>query len=165
MFKGGLQLEDEAPEFVEGQEVFICQAEGQPPFKLKIRRLPVRRYKAIFAKLQRVQGAGFRAASREAQKVDREYLEEVIEGWSGLTIPNWREVVSDGKAIRFRDDEGKDITDKKIAEKFEIEFDLDYLVYVYENSWPDTFANPIFQYVKEGAEKADSEEGQLKKSS
>ena len=105
MFKGGLQLEDEATDFVEGREILICQAEGQPPSSS---RFVVFRFAGTRQFSRSCNGCRVRAsaASREAQKVDREYLEEVVEGLVRLTIPNWREVVSDGKAIRFRDDEG-----------------------------------------------------------
>lgn len=145
-------------------DVPICQEEGEPQFIVKVRNLPVRRYQAIFAKLSRFQGAGFRKQQQESSKVDREYLEEVIEGWEGCTPKNWTFVCRDGKALRIEDEvTGKDVTAERTAQHWPIPFDIDMMIHLYQNSWPDSFGNLIFQAVKGEIDKAEAEEQKAKK--
>jgi hypothetical protein len=74
--------------------VHICQALADgPPFRVKLRFLPVHRHGEIFedATLARMRRSP--EAEAEQMRAEKTYLQEYIEDWEGLTIPNYNFLV------------------------------------------------------------------------
>ena len=137
--------------------VTICQAEDDgPAFVVDIKQLPVKEYRKIFQKQQAQASGGFRASKNAADKSDKEYLEKVCAGGSGLTVANWEFIVKDGRGL----------TGDNIAvwrkEKKEIPVNQDVLFYLYRNTWPDDFGNKIFEVVQGNAAELEEDEDDLK---
>lgn len=150
----GLELE-EASDVVES--VPIVQAdEAGPVFTVQVKILPLKEYRAIFNKLNTANVGGTRQSQQLQDKVDRDYLTRVIAGWSGLTLDNWEAIVRDGK--KFTGPKA----DKMRKDNEELSFTTERAFYLYRNTWPQVFGNPIFDKLQEGATQAEAEESNVK---
>lgn len=151
----GLELEDIDDNLV---DVYVCQAdESGPKFSLKVRVLPIKEYRAVFAKLNQSEGGGFRKNQSNQDKVDRDYLKRVVKGWSGLTVSNWNEIVRDGRKL------GGEKMEEYAKQHTEIDFSDDACFYLYRNTWPQDFGNKIFDVLQAGAAEEEEYEEELKK--
>ena len=152
----GLELEEDDSNLVDCK---IHQEEDDGPiFTVKVRILPVREYRKIFAKLQGRDTGGFRSNNAAQDKVDRDYLEKVVKGWSGLTVANWNSLVRDGKKI------GGEKAAAFEKKKEEIPFSQEACFYLYRNTWPQDFGNKVFDLLQDGAAEEEEYEEDLKKS-
>lgn len=116
-----------------------------PAFVCKIRQMPVKEYRKVFEKLNQNQNAGgFRRNTAQNDKVDREYLKRAIVDWSGLTIDNWNAICRDGKKL----------TGPKGGE---IAYSEDAAFYLYRNTFPSDFGDPVWETLKNGAEEQEDE--------
>lgn len=150
----GYALEDDDNKII---PVTICQGTDEdPPFVVDVRVLPIKEYRAVFAKLQKSQDGGFRQAKDAQDKVDRDYLNKVVRGWNGLTPGNWNYLVRDGKKL---------VVDSSLTGnvKKEIAFSAEAVFYLYRNTWPQDFGNKVFEAVQAGAAEQEEEEESLKK--
>lgn len=146
----GLELEDKGSETV---PIGICQAEDDgPEFKIQVKVLPIKEYRKIYKRLQSDDG-GFRSNNSAQDKADRDYIDKVIAGWSGLTVANWNRIVRDGKTL------GGAKVAEMAAKKAEIKFSAEAAFYLHRNTWPQDFGNKVFKAVQEGAEAAEEDEG------
>tara|TARA_Y100000385_G_scaffold161498_1_gene167484 strand:- start:499 stop:975 length:477 start_codon:yes stop_codon:yes gene_type:complete len=151
----GLELEENDDNLV---DVYVCQAdEAGPKFNLKVRILPIKEYRSVFAKLNQTEGGGFRKNQNNQDKVDRDYLRRVVKGWEGLTVSNWNEIVRDGRKL------GGDKLSTFEKNQTEIEFSEDACFYIYRNTWPQDFGNKIFDILQAGAAEEEEYEEDLKK--
>lgn len=141
------QLEDDVV------DVPIIQAEESgPTFTVKVRILPIKEYRKVFAKLNQT-GGGFRQSKAAQDKVDKDYLEKVVKGWSGLSVDNWNAICRDGNVLKAP--EGVS------SEDAVVKFSLDAAFYLYRNTWPQDFGNKIFDVVQEGAQALEDKEEDL----
>jgi hypothetical protein len=138
--------------------VTICQGTDEdPPFTVEVRVLPIKEYRAVYNKLNRgTEGGGFRQNKDAQDKVDRDYLNRVVKGWSGLTAGNWNYLVRDGKKLVINASDSKTV-------KSQIVYSQDAAFYLYRNTWPQDFGNKIFETVQAGALEQEEEEEELKK--
>lgn len=156
MFIGeGLELVDSDDKL---EDVVICQADDAgPAFKVKVRILPIKEYRTVFNKLNNVSGGGARQTQAAQDKVDRDYLQRVVKGWSGLTLDNWEMIVRDGRKIAGPKAEELRKKGHEIDHTDEVSF------YLYRNTWPQDYGNKIFEVVQAGAAEQEEEEAALKK--
>lgn len=147
----GFGLDDVDNEATE--DCFIVQADDLgPSFVCELRPITLKEYRKIFDKMNpQQQTGGFRKNTSLSKKVDREYLTRILGGWRGLSVKNWNSIVKDGKVLTGPP-EGV------------IEFSVDAAMYIYENAWPDSFSNILWNHVKEGAEEQEVEQEKVKKS-
>ena len=137
----GLELEELSEDIV---DVYVCQADDAgPAFKLKVRILPIKEYRSVFAKLQgQDTTGGFRKGQANQDKVDRDYIKRVVKGWEGLTVKNWNDLVRDGKKLS-----GSKLTQFERTNA-QIEFSEEAAFYLYRNTWPQDFGNKIFDVLQ-----------------
>ena len=146
----GFELEELEDDKV---DVPIVQAEDDgPTFTAKVRLLPIKEYRKVFAKLNQ-QGGGFRQNKAAQDKVDKDYLERVVKGWEGLTVDNWNAICRDGNVLKAP--EGVKPEDAVVK------FSQEALFYLYRNTWPQDFGNKVFDVVQEGAAALEAEEEDL----
>lgn len=156
----GLVLEEDADNTVD--TLIIQVDESEPAFNIKVRTLPIKEYRQVFAKLNRQEGGSFRQTNALQDKVDRDYLKRVIAGWSGLTVDNWNAIVRDGKKLKV--DPVLAAKAKADGKPVTIDYSDDVAFYLYRNTWPQDFGNKIFDVVQAGAAEQEEEEERLKKS-
>ncbi len=136
--------------------VDLIQADSAgPTWRVHVETLPIKDYRRIFSKGKPEGGGGFRQNNATQDRTDKEYLTKVIGGWEGCTFTNWNALIKDGKTL-------EPPTGGKFSD--EIEFTQDLMFYLYRNSWPVDVADPIFDAVKNGVDKQEEAEAEVKKS-
>ena len=122
-----------------------------PAFVCKIRQMPVKEYRKVFEKLNANQsGGGFRNKTAQNDKVDRDYLKRAIIDWTGLTVENWNAICRDGNVLNG-------------PKEGLIQYSEDAAFYLYRNTFPSDFGDPIWETLKNGAEEQEQEEEAKKK--
>jgi len=117
-----------------------------PVFVVFVKQMPVKRYKKIFEKLSnQPTSGGFRKNKSLDDKVDRDYLREVISGWRGLTVDNFNGFVKSGMVL-------------KGPKEGEIEYSEDAAFFCYRNSFPSEFGDKLWDTLKNGAEEQEAED-------
>jgi hypothetical protein len=111
-----------------------------PAFVVKVRQMQVAEYRKVFEKLNKGnQTGGFRSNKTLNDKVDRDYLKRAIVDWSGLTPDNFNAICRSGKKLVGPKDG-------------EIQYSEDVAFYLYRNTFPSDFGDPIWETLKNGAE-------------
>lgn len=125
----------------------ICQADPLgPAFVVKVNQIPVKLYRKIFDKLNKGnQGGGFRTNQAQNDRVDKEYLKVSIDSWSGLTLKNWNSIIRDGNMLTGPEDA-------------EIECSEEAKFYLYRNTFPSDFGDPVWETLKSGAEEQEEDD-------
>lgn len=140
----GFKIEDADEKVL---DCHIVQADPLgPSFVCQIRQMPVKEYRKVFEKLNANQSSGgFRNKSAQNDKVDRDYLKRAVVSWSGLTTDNWNAICRDGKKLVGPKDGV-------------IEYSEDAAFYLYRNTFPSDFGDPIWETLKNGAEEQEDKE-------
>lgn len=143
----GFTLEDSDDKVLDCQ---IVQADPLgPPFIVKVRQMSVVEYRKVFDKLNKGnQTGGFRSNKALNDKVDRDYLKRAVVGISGLTVDNWNSIVRDGHKL------------KAVDKNAEIEYSEDLIFYLYRNTFPSDFGDPIWETLKNGAEEQEEKDAE-----
>lgn len=136
-------------------EIYTAYDDG-PTFKVFVKRIPVKQHRRIFDQLDKIQNPTSKFAKQEVDRVEKEFLEAIVDRWEGCTPANWRCIILDGQEPVLRDAKGEEINDAVNHGKHDsvkqIPFTINNLFYLYRNSFQDRFGRKITEAAKRGAE-------------
>lgn len=136
-------------------EIYTAYEDG-PTFTVYVKRIPVKQHRRIFDQLDKIQNPTSKFAKSEVDRVEKEFLEAIIDRWEGCTPANWRCIILDGMEPVIKDEDGNEINDLvnhgKHSKTKQIPFTINNLFYLYRNSFQDRFGRKITDAAKKGAE-------------
>lgn len=132
----------------------IAQARLDGPiFRVKVDYLPYRGFREAVLEAARLrQQSGGSDPEQTEMTALRPMLEKAVPGWEGATILNINQVLRSDRVIRPSEDTPEaleEFNERYIVKQEEIPFNIGFFTYVWFNSYPERFQNPVFKVLQE----------------